>query len=94
MDDQELDRRFNYHRPDAAAQAAHQQVRQGARYLAELLDTVLPEGREKSLAFTNLEQAMFWGNAAIARDQFVPEEVAEVAPTNSPEEAMELNNLS
>lgn len=95
MDDLELDRRFDYHRPDAAAQAAHQQVRNGAKYLGELLDTLLPEGREKALAFTNLEQAMFWGNAAIARSQFDPDQVKpEVPPTNDPAEALALNDIT
>jgi hypothetical protein len=32
----------------------------------DLLD-LLPPGREKALVLTNLEQAMFWANAAIAR---------------------------
>jgi hypothetical protein len=29
---------------------------------------MVPEGREKALALTNLEQVMFWANAAIARE--------------------------
>lgn len=95
MDDLELDRRFDYHKPDAAAAAAHQQVRNGAKYFAELLDTLLPEGREKSLAFTNLEQATFWGNAAIARpDISLMEEKPEIPATNDPTEALALNDIT
>ncbi|MGH3375967.1 MAG: DUF7681 family protein [Actinoallomurus sp.] len=37
--------------------------------MADALNEVLPEGREKSLAITNLEQAMFWANAAVARQE-------------------------
>lgn len=32
-----------------------------------MLNARLPEGRETALAFTNLEQVMFWANAAMAR---------------------------
>jgi hypothetical protein len=42
-------------------------VRQACRRLADELNAKLPEGREKSLAITHLEEVMFWGNAAIAR---------------------------
>jgi hypothetical protein len=31
-----------------------------------------PEGRELSLALSNLEEVMFWANAAIARNQKAP----------------------
>ncbi|MGP3782344.1 Acb2/Tad1 domain-containing protein [Paenibacillus sp. 1A_MP2] len=37
--------------------------------MAELIDEQTPKSREQSLAMTNLEQAVFWANAAIARNE-------------------------
>ncbi|WP_326491674.1 Acb2/Tad1 domain-containing protein [Rhodococcus sp. DMF-1] len=51
--------------PDRAAE--HEKVREGCKALAHFLDELLPGGREKSLALTNLEQTMMWANAAVAR---------------------------
>lgn len=34
----------------------------------ESIDLYCPDGREKSLAFTRLEEAFMWANAAIGRD--------------------------
>jgi hypothetical protein len=45
----------------------HTSIRQQCRQLADELNKRLPEGREKSLAITHLEEVMFWSNAAIAR---------------------------
>lgn len=39
-----------------------------AEELAHLIDKRCPNSREKSLALTNLEQAMMWANAAIQRN--------------------------
>lgn len=36
---------------------------------AETIDEKCPDSREKSLAFTNLEQALMWAIASIARNQ-------------------------
>ncbi len=51
-------------------QAAHMEIiRDMCRSLAFGINDFCPNGREKSLAITNLEQVMFWANAGIAREQ-------------------------
>jgi hypothetical protein len=64
----DLENRFAYH-PAATPERgeAHQAVRDACLGLAHYLDDVIPPGREKALALTNLEQVMFWANGAIAR---------------------------
>lgn len=68
IDPVELAHRFAYHPPasDGAA-AAHATVRDECGNLAGLIDELVPDGREKALAVTKLEEAMMWANAAIAR---------------------------
>lgn len=63
----DLDRRFDYHKPDEGRAAAHAGVREVIKEAAQELVTLVPEGREHSLMLTKLEEAMFWANAAIAR---------------------------
>lgn len=46
---------------------AHGLVRALCKALADSLNGTIPEGREKALAITHLEEVMFWSNAAIAR---------------------------
>ncbi|UDM00091.1 DUF7681 family protein [Streptomyces longhuiensis] len=60
--------RFAFH-PAATPEkrTEHENVREDCRELAAEWNDRLPEGREKSLAITKLEEAMFWANAAIAR---------------------------
>lgn len=68
MDATDITNRFAYHQPSSAERRqAHETVRASCRSLAEYLNTELPEGREKSLAITKLEEVMFWANAALAR---------------------------
>lgn len=62
----EIERRFTYHAPDAAAAAAHARVNELCKALAHELDGLLPPGRETALAMTQLEQCRMWSNAAIA----------------------------
>ncbi len=64
---EELKTRFTYHAPKPGQPEAYQHIRDKAHELAQLFATVCPESRELALAHTNLEQAVFWANAAIAR---------------------------
>lgn len=68
MSPQDIERRFNYHAPTTEKAAAHTSVRQRCRELADFLNGTTPEGREKALAITHLEEVMFWANAALARE--------------------------
>ena len=71
----ELEHRFLYHRPKNEDIAdAHQDVRWQIGNVARQFGLKLPDSREKSLALTKLEEAMFWANAAIARIKNYEEE--------------------
>jgi len=64
---EELNNRFCYHTPKLGQSEDYQLLRNRARELAELFQVTCPESRELALAQTNLEQAVMWANAAIAR---------------------------
>lgn len=65
-----LGHRFNYHQPNTQQKIdRHQRVRQACLDAAdEIVEATGPPTREQSLAITKLEEAMFWANAAIARE--------------------------
>lgn len=68
MSPDDIEHRFAFHTaPTEEKRDAHTSVRQNCKALADFLNETLPEGREKSLAITKLEEVMFWGNAALAR---------------------------
>jgi hypothetical protein len=69
IDRDEIHRRFTYYppSPERADATRSGYVRNSIGSAASELADLLPEGREKSLAITALEEAMFWSNAAIAR---------------------------
>ncbi|MFK4167729.1 hypothetical protein ACI2LM_15930 [Paenibacillus lautus] len=65
---QQIENNFSYHAPKPGQPEIYHEIREKAKELAYLIDQKAPDSREKSLAMTNLEQAVFWANAAIARD--------------------------
>lgn len=58
---------FTNHKPTDEGVKLIEQNRSVFKALSRHLINTVPEGREQSLALTNLEQALFWANAAVAR---------------------------
>ena len=69
MNQADLDNRFTYHPPKALQAEKYTAIRELAKGLAKFIEDVCPDSREKSLAMTNLEQAVMWANASIARNE-------------------------
>lgn len=69
MKPEEIENRFSYHSPKNDQPARYEQIRSMAKEFATLVEAACPESREKSLAITNLEQAVMWANASIARNE-------------------------
>lgn len=68
--DADLINRFEHHTPSSPGViTAHEDTRAACLHLARVVNEIVPESREKSLALTKIEEAMFWANAGIARLQ-------------------------
>lgn len=65
----DLDIRFTYHAPKPGQPERYGQLRASGKALAELALQLCPPSRETSLALTKIEEAIFWANAAIARNE-------------------------
>jgi hypothetical protein len=65
---EDLTNRFSFHPADTQEKRdAHEFVRDECLGLATALNSHVPDGREKALVMTKLEEVMFWANAALAR---------------------------
>lgn len=60
---------FKYHSPKEGQPEKYTSIREKAKELAYLIDEACPNSREKSVAITNLETAVMWANASIARNE-------------------------
>ena len=65
----ELDNRFSYHSPKEGQPQKYTAIREKAKELAHMIDELCPNSREKSVAMTNLETAVMWANASVARNE-------------------------
>ena len=57
---------FAYHSPSPGVQAQMTELRRVYRRLVQHLDLYVPECREKSLAFTALEESAMWAMKALS----------------------------
>lgn len=68
---EEIEHRFGFHKAaienPATSAGTHAYLREMFREMAETLDGMLPQGREKATAFTELENASMWSHKALAR---------------------------
>jgi hypothetical protein len=68
MQTADIANRFAFHAASTEEKRAeHGSIRGRCAELAHWLNEALPDGREKSLAITELETVMCWANAAAAR---------------------------
>jgi hypothetical protein len=63
----DLNNIYKYHAPKEGQAKMYEAIRSKAKELALLIEGLCPESREQSIAFTNIETAVMWANAAIAR---------------------------
>jgi hypothetical protein len=69
MSESEIEQNFTYHPPTGNQPERYTELRAAALSLAILIVRMTPESREQSLALTKLEEAVFWANASIARNE-------------------------
>ena len=65
--EEDLENRFTYHAPKDGQAETYHLIRRTGKHLASLIDEKCPDGREKSLALTKIEEGVMWANAAVAR---------------------------
>ena len=64
----QIENNFKYHASSEEQIDDYDRIRNKAKEFAYLIDRIVPNSREKSLAMTKLEEVMMWANAGIARN--------------------------
>lgn len=78
LETNDLINRFNYHRPAEASIPKFAEIRGNLLAMALMINKLVPAGPERAKSIRKLEEAMFWANAGIARNQ--PPEVQVPTP--------------
>ena len=66
MDRSFIENCFTYHAPTPEKKDKFPILRSAARELAYIINDIVPDGREKSLAITKLQETVMWANTGIA----------------------------
>ena len=64
-----LNNRFKLHPLAQGQPVRHHELRNSGKILAAIVLQCVPDGREQSIALTKIEEAIFWANAGIARNE-------------------------
>ena len=62
---------FTFHPPKEGQCEKYEAIRAKAKEYAFLIAELTPTSREQAASLTNLDQVVFWANAAIARNEEV-----------------------
>ena len=68
IDLEDLKNRFTYHEPWPNDVDKFETIRRIALSYATVINELVPDGAEKTLSVTKLEEVVFWANAGIARN--------------------------
>ena len=66
MNKESIDSLFTYHAPHGNQPQMYQELRGKAREFAHMINEMVPDSREKSLALTKLQETIMWANSGIA----------------------------
>lgn len=64
-----INNNFTYHAPKDGQAEKYEELRELAKQIALRINNLCPPSRERSLAFTKLEESIMWANASIARNE-------------------------
>lgn len=65
---QKMEKIFTYHKPKKEQERIFVEIRAKALDLGSYIDSYVPEGKEREMALTKLEEVVMWANAAVARN--------------------------
>lgn len=66
--DNQIENNFSYHAPKPGQPEKYTAIREKAKELVYMIADLCPASRERSVAMTELETAIMWANASIARN--------------------------
>lgn len=68
LSENEIINRVTYHKPSESGVERHKRLSDAAAALLRTIEEIVPDGREKSLAITKIEEAKMWASAGVARN--------------------------
>ena len=68
LSSEEIVNRVTYHAPSVEGVEKHAALSGNFIDLMHKIDALVPDGREKSIVFTKLEEAKMWASAGVARN--------------------------
>lgn len=61
-----IDNELSFHKATEVTAPLHTEIRKLYREFAHRIDAIVPDGREKSLWFTALQESQMWAHAGVA----------------------------